>query len=250
MATASASFDSAGDVSGALSVPPEKVISVSLTSAAFTGVILIEKSGKGGQVLIESVSGSGGALSRTIQYVNDSRKIEDVRLRVQSIAAAQTVAVSLTDVVGGSVYEVPDATGKTLYSVDDSGVLYVLGVAQLSKHFHQTEESISSGASATNLTHSAYHAKVTSSGAGTAQTVNIGNGTGIVVGHRKLVTLVTRTHASDSIVMDHANIAAVDEVFPTASVVMDAAGEFILLEWQGTKWKTIKASSGVVTTGF
>lgn len=75
--------------------------------------------------------------------------------------------------------------------------------------------------------------------------MTIGNGTGVVVGTRKLLRMTSRP-GSSTVVFDHANIKAVGGGAATA-VVFDAVNEFALLEWRNDGWYTIAASAGVVS---
>lgn len=84
------------------------------------------------------------------------------------------------------------------------------------------------------LTLDVYETKITSGGSAGNESVTIGAGTGCKVGQRKLVTLETLTHASDVIVLDHANIINSANA-ALAAVTIDAAGGFILLEWTGDR---------------
>lgn len=99
--------------------------------------------------------------------------------------------------------------------------------------------TVSATPSACDMTVYATH--VTTGGVGRA--LNVGNGAGAVVGQRKLIKVVGFT-ASDTVVLDHANIVLANGN-AAASVVLDAANEFILLEWNGAKWQLRYASSGV-----
>ena len=89
-----------------------------------------------------------------------------------------------------------------------------------------------------------YHTKFVSNGA--AKAAAIGDGTGAVVGQRKLITLQTRVGGSDTIVLDHANMLNAAGS-AASSCILDAANEFILLEWRGSKWQTMVASAGVIS---
>jgi hypothetical protein len=102
------------------------------------------------------------------------------------------------------------------------------------------------GSTATTANLAVYQTSVTSSGSAGAETLNVGDGTGAVIGQRKLVTLATRTNAADSVALDDTHCAQGADTI--TAVVLDAAGEFVLLEWRGTKWEVIKASAGVVAT--
>lgn len=98
-----------------------------------------------------------------------------------------------------------------------------------------------SAAGALSLTK--YQSRLTVTLAATAFT--LGNGAGVTVGTRKLITCAART-APGTAALDHANIVDPAGTQATA-VVLDAANEFILVEWRGAKWHTIAATAGVVS---
>lgn len=96
-------------------------------------------------------------------------------------------------------------------------------------------EDLDTGADPVDLDVTVYQTKLTTGGTEGPELARIGNGTGVRIGQRKLVTLTTRTHASDSVALDHANIATADGT-PTTSVVLAEEGAFLLLEWKATTW--------------
>lgn len=107
------------------------------------------------------------------------------------------------------------------------------------------EEVATNGDTATELSLEVYQSVITTGGSEGAEEATLGDGTGAIVGQRKLITLDTLTHASDSVTLDHANFAVPDETI--TAIELDAAGEFLLAEWNGAKWQVIYASAGVVT---
>jgi len=90
-----------------------------------------------------------------------------------------------------------------------------------------------------------YETKITSGGTAGSEDLNVGDGTGAIIGQRHLFTFETRTNGSDVINFDHANM---DDGLTITDVSMDAADEFILLEWNGLKWQIIYSAAGVVTS--
>lgn len=105
-------------------------------------------------------------------------------------------------------------------------------------------EAVASGAVALTLDPSVYGAEITTGGTAGSEDVNLGDGTGAVVGQRKLITLSVRTNASDVVNLDHANM--VNAAGTTATNVdLDAAGEFVLLEWNGAKWQVVYTNGTV-----
>lgn len=109
------------------------------------------------------------------------------------------------------------------------------------------EELETTNAEATVLSLEHYGSNLTTSGSEGAEDAEIGDGTDAIIGQRKLVVLKTRTHESDSVVLDHANIVSEAGVDAT-SVELDEEGEFVLLEWNGAKWQVVYSSAGVVAT--
>jgi hypothetical protein len=108
---------------------------------------------------------------------------------------------------------------------------------------NETEERVS-GAAAITLDISVYQSVITTGGTAGSEDVNIGDGTGAVVGQRKLVTLGTRTDGSDVVNLDHANIHNASGTQCT-NVDLDAANEFVLVEWTGSEWQIIYANATV-----
>lgn len=105
-------------------------------------------------------------------------------------------------------------------------------------------DQLTSGAAAVAVNLARYKTEITTGGTAGSEDVNVGDGTGIEVGDRKLIEMVTRTNASDVVNLDHANIANAAGVQAT-NADLDAAGEFVLLEWNGTKWQVIHASATI-----
>lgn len=105
-------------------------------------------------------------------------------------------------------------------------------------------EVIHSGAADVGVDLSVYHTEIITGGTDGAENVTLGDGTGAVVGQRKLVTLKTRTSGSDVVNLDHANIANASGVQAT-NCDLDAAGEFFLFEWNGSKWQIVYGSGTI-----
>jgi hypothetical protein len=97
-----------------------------------------------------------------------------------------------------------------------------------------------------------FETRVTTSGAGAGANLAIGDGTGVRVGTRHLVTLAVLAHASDAVVLDEANIIG-EDTFPLgtpgtfSAVTIDGAGGFLLLEWSGVGWVVIYAGDATLT---
>lgn len=89
---------------------------------------------------------------------------------------------------------------------------------------------------------SVYRTSVTTGGVG--KNLTIGNGTGAIVGQRKLVTVDGFT-ASHTVILDAANILLIAGS-QAANVVLTALGQYLLLEWTGAKWKIIYGTAGTM----
>lgn len=109
-----------------------------------------------------------------------------------------------------------------------------------------SEEIATNGDEATALSLSVYQSIITTGGSEGAEEATIGDGTGVTVGQRKLVTLETLTEATDSVTLDDANFSQGSDTI--TGITLDAAGEFVLAEWRGASWEIIAASAGVVAT--
>ncbi len=106
-------------------------------------------------------------------------------------------------------------------------------------------ESITTGSVSVEVDKTIYQTLITSGGTAGNEAITIGAATNYVPGTRKFIKLATRTHASDAITLDYANVST--GALTISDITLNVAGEFILLEAQGAKWEVIKASSTVVT---
>jgi hypothetical protein len=74
---------------------------------------------------------------------------------------------------------------------------------------------------------------------------------GEYIGQRKKVTLGTRTHASDVVVLPHANMTSLAYANQTekacTAATLAAAGKYVLLEWSGTKWNVLYKDATTLT---
>lgn len=89
--------------------------------------------------------------------------------------------------------------------------------------------------------------KVRTSGSAGAEQLVLGDGTGVRVGTRHLVTLEALGHASDKVALDYGDILNASGAAVSA-VEMDTVDQFILFEWQGTAWQIIWSAAGVTIT--
>lgn len=109
-----------------------------------------------------------------------------------------------------------------------------------------TTQQLTSGATAVAVDLGTYKTDITTGDTGGSEDVTIGDGTGVTIGDRKLITLVTRSDSSDVVNLDHANIANASGT-QTTNVDLDAEGEFVLLEWNGSKWQVIYSLATIAT---
>lgn len=108
-------------------------------------------------------------------------------------------------------------------------------------------ELLTSGTVAKNVDTTIYETQVVSGGLGAGELLNIGNGATAKVGQRKLITLKTRTGGSDVVTLDKTNMVKSDGSTQPTTAALDAAGEFVLVEWNGTKWQVVYFKAGVIT---
>jgi hypothetical protein len=107
-----------------------------------------------------------------------------------------------------------------------------------------SSETLVSGASPVAVSLARHLTTIVTGGTAGTESVTVGDGTGEVVGTRKLIELGTRTDASDVVSLDHANIVNASGT-QTTNVDLDAEGEFVLLEWNGSKWQIVYSDATV-----
>ena len=90
----------------------------------------------------------------------------------------------------------------------------------------------------------AYETRLTTSGTEDAELISIANGT--IIGERKLLILKTLGESADSVTLAHANVVNASGTAATG-VTFDAANEFLLIEWNGTKWQAIYTTATITT---
>lgn len=90
-----------------------------------------------------------------------------------------------------------------------------------------------------------YQSQIVTSASQLADEVEIGDGTGVTIGTRKLITLVALTDAGDSIALDYANFSQGADTI--TAIELAAVDDFVLAEWQGASWEIISATAGVVS---
>lgn len=131
---------------------------------------------------------------------------------------------------------------------DPIKALGILGKADnpLKKILLDEYETILSGAVAKAADLGVFQSKIVTGATEGSEDVTVGDGTGAKVGQLKLITLVTRSHASDVVNLDHANMVDADGVTPLQNMDLDAANEYVLLKWNGVKWQAV-ATNGTKT---
>lgn len=238
-------FTADGQVSESTRLAPGESLSYSLVNT-FTGSIVLQKS-ENLQTwethLSFTAAGSGTVKNTDTKPFYFRWRCVDI-----DVDGMEEVDYTLVLLTTDIVFEQFLPNGKKLFEVTEAGEFRVLDVPYLHSYdfFHETSEAVSTNDEDPSVVDlDVYHSQLTTSGSEGAEEAEVGDGTGVVVGHRKLITLATRTHASDSVTLDDANISQGADTI--TAVELDAAGEFILLEWQGASWEVIKASTGVVS---
>ena len=130
--------------------------------------------------------------------------------------------------------------GRSERTLDD------LRVALEAARVPGSSELLTSGASPVAVSLTRYLTTITTGGTAGTEAVTVGDGTGEVIGTRKLIVLGTRTDGSDVVSLDHANIVNASGT-QTTNVDLDAADEFVLLEWNGSKWQIVYSDATVAT---
>ena len=126
------------------------------------------------------------------------------------------------------------------YPISDFPFRHAFGKISNTVYYDEITTAADSQAVATT----SYETKITTGG--TAGTENISIADGTIVGERKLITLAVRTDASDVVALAHANVVNASGTAATG-VTLDAAGEFILLEWNGSKWQAVYTPATIAT---
>jgi hypothetical protein len=239
-------FDAANELSSVLALPAGQSVSIDLVTEALTGSIVLERATKGLAAFDPVLSFTDEA---STTYKNRSQETEYLRLRCVAVGDEESVDYTLAEVddeVLRSLLQDKDGV-SILDEMEDGTLVFNRSFLRPDVNGINSEETVTTnGDASSEVGLDRYHSKIVSGGSAGTEDLNIGDGTGAIVGQRKLITFLTRTNASDSIVLDHANFSQASATI--TAIALDAAGEFILAEWQGAKWEIIKASSGVVTT--
>jgi hypothetical protein len=237
------SFTAKGQVSTVVSLNPKEVLAYAITTSELTGSVILEKATKGLQgwepVVALSATGSG-----TLR--NDDSELMRVRLRVEAIdeVEEESVAYKLEQVTGQLVeILVQDAKLRPVFSLDDQDQVIVHKPVVVVGLLNTSEVVYTNDSAAVAVNLEVYKTEVVSSGSEGGEDLEIGDAG--IIGQRKLIVFKTRTHASDKIVLDHANFSQGSDTI--GAIELDAANEFILAEFRGVKWEILAASVGVVS---
>jgi hypothetical protein len=187
-----------------------------------------------------SVALTGTVVSTTIRNDSDF----PIRYAWNCIVAstANAIAYTLNDVNGERVDAVLfDRAGRPLAWALDNGGLSFNGPESL-----RSTETLVTAAAARAVSLDSYETVLKTGGTAGAELVTIGDGTGAIIGQRKLIRVGTRTNGSDVPTLDYANIVNASGV-QTTVVSLAAVGTFILLAWNGAKWQVIYGN-GTITT--
>jgi hypothetical protein len=109
--------------------------------------------------------------------------------------------------------------------------------------FDASAAAVTSGASPVALTEGIYRHNITTGGTAGSESVTLPDGQ--YVGQRLLIHESVRTNASDVIAVSLTKLAAQSIVGDTAedvtiaAMTLDAAGDYVLLEWTGLKWNIL-----------
>jgi hypothetical protein len=221
-------FDAANELSSVLALPAGQSVSIDLVTEALTGSIVLERATKGLAAFDPVLSFTDEA---STTYKNRSQETEYLRLRCVAVGDEESVDYTLAEVddeVLRSLLQDKDGV-SILDEMEDGTLVFNRSFLRPDVNGINSEETVTTnGDASSEVGLDRYHSKIVSGGSAGTEDLNIGDGT------------------SDSIVLDHANFSQASATI--TAIALDAAGEFILAEWQGAKWEIIKASSGVVTT--
>jgi hypothetical protein len=241
----SGTFAAAQEASAFFEVPAHNSATIGLESAALTGSVILEKQVKGGVEII-SVFSAEDYDGFTYVYENSTDVAEYIRLRCEAIDDEENeeVAYSIVAVSGEKVELVlQEKSGKRLAYIDDLGRL-VFERSFVNDSVPAHEAVSTNGDAAVVVGVGFYETKITTSGSEGAEDIELVDG--VYIGQRKLVTLAVEGHADDVVSFDNG-----DDMFSTAgaalaSLTIDAADGFVLLEWRGA-WHVIALSGATET---
>lgn len=106
-----------------------------------------------------------------------------------------------------------------------------------------SDESIVVSATTQEISLEAYHTQCETSAASSVASL----ADGAIPGQRKLITLEALGTAGDSLALDATNIHNAAGTQATG-VTLDAAAEFLLIEWTGAEWQEVYGTATITTT--
>lgn len=237
MRSISQTFENSG-VTGILAVRRGESFDYSVTSSSANGTMVLERSVTGGSTWQELERFTDSASGSLVSEIDPPAWYRFRYIEAEEPEGEMAVTLEDRDDV---VREFFNREGALRLRITDAGLDFYGEIRQ-----HSSETVRTNGDAAVAVNTRVYKSVVVSSGSEGAEDLEVGDGTDVEIGTRKLIVFGTRTHASDSIVLDDTNISQGSDTI--TAVELDAADEFILLEWHGTSWEVIAASAGVVTT--
>lgn len=251
-------FSELGQLSNTISVGPKNSFSYAFTVAAeetFDGAVVLEKTKDNG-ISWERVASFTGAASGTV--TNQDSVSAQYRFRCSAFEeGSDNLTLSfeeLNDVVNVHYEksEVVSYAGTKLIVFKEDGV-YFSDVKKLdgtpvggANNISSYESVTTNGDAPVEMSNAHYESRITSGGSAGGEDLSFDSVVSPIVGQRKLVTFENQTDESDAIALPEGEISQAGDTIST--VVLNVSGDFILLEWRGSKWEVIAASDGVVTT--
>lgn len=135
--------------------------------------------------------------------------------------------------------------GAAAPTVDNTTVVDTVGPSIFP--FEAGNEQLTSGAAPIETSKLAYDSQITTGGTQAAETVNFGDGTGMQVGRRKMISLATLTDPADVLTLDAANMVNAAGAALVAATI-DAEGGFVMAEWNGAAWQVRYSANATLTT--
>lgn len=249
MISQSGVLDAVAETSALNYVAVGQSLELVLTSAEFTGEVVLERSLPGQEafeVVASFINRAASTLSVSQIYRNETDDVRAYRLRAVSIDVDDTeeVAYSITEAASSFIkqYFAPD--GSVLATLKFDLSLELANELVYPGNPNSEAAVTTNGVAPTEAPISAYNVLVTTGGSAGAEDLEIPAGTKI--GQRLHLELVALGDVGDSVAIDVTNLA--DPFGQTVSAaVLDAVGEELLLEWAGAAWNVYGATAGVVT---
>jgi hypothetical protein len=220
--TAIGAIEAVGSGTAVTLRPGEKgLASISVAEGeAFVGVVVVEVAYEGadrGFTVLQSFEGTDEAPIESAQLEHGT--VVTIPDDAQHLALLRVRVDSIGDQSDGIVYQ----------------------VAAWSKEIIAT-----SAYELTEIDLTVYETKVITSGSGGEEQAVLGDGTGVQVGTRKLITAELLTLPTDVIVLDEGDIVSADGN-ECSAVTIDATGGFILFEFNGSAWQVIYSGDATIT---